>query len=214
MTPSRALFAALALLPAAPAPADASLACEQGIVHMGDTRVDLMGKCGDPAVREVDELETGLTLVQGNGLGMDGDVTSTTLERWTFNFGPDRFVQVVTLHGGRVTRIESGSYGYPAGLLSSRRDQPCESFDVRVGDRKLDLLAKCGEPTARDVRREKRARSAATRDRDTTAIAYTTVTVETWTYDLGPSRFITIATLEHGRVTAVEHGGYGYRRGR
>ena len=36
--------------------------------------------------------------------------------------------------------------------------------------------------------------------------------IETWTYDLGPNRFITIATLQDGKVIAVEHGGYGYRR--
>jgi hypothetical protein len=56
------------------------------------------------------------------------------------------------------------------------------------------------------------ARGPARAGRVVLAVAYTTVQIETWTYDLGPDRFITIATLQDGKVTAVEHGGYGYRR--
>jgi hypothetical protein len=33
-------------------------------------------------------------------------------EVWTYNFGPNRFQQLVVLENGRVTRVDSGGYGY------------------------------------------------------------------------------------------------------
>ncbi|OFX25220.1 MAG: hypothetical protein A2V77_17790 [Anaeromyxobacter sp. RBG_16_69_14] len=190
---------------------DSSIRCDGGIVQIGDTRVDLLGKCGEPALRDVTLQETGVAVVGNGPIPVDAVTTTATVEQWTFNLGSNRLVQIVTLESGRVVRIEGGSYGYdPQRLRASRGGPPCDSSAIRVGDRKLDLLAKCGQPTALDVRREKRAASAAAGD--AAAIQFTTVEIEVWTYDLGPHQFIVIATVEGGKVVAVKYGGYGYRR--
>lgn len=195
------------------AAAETSIACDGGTVRVGDTRVDLLGKCGEPVLKDVAVAEGGVAVVREEPLAIDAASTFAAVEQWTFNFGPNRFVQVVTLEAGRVVRIERGSYGYDPERLRAREGAPpCDASEIRVGHRKLDLLARCGPPTARDVRRERRAASQPSAAQGATEIAFATVQVETWTYDLGPRRFVTIATLANGEVVAVEHGGYGYRR--
>jgi hypothetical protein len=215
MRTSAMLVAALAsaVAPVSGLAEESSIACGGGIVQVGDTQVDLLGKCGEPALKDVAIGEAGVALVREKPLAVDAASTTTAVERWTFNFGPNRFVQVVTIEAGRVVRIERGSYGYdPERVRTREGGPPCDSSAIQVGHRKLALLARCGPPTARDVRREKRTTSDPGNVQAGTVVAFTTVEIETWTYDLGPNRFITIATLEDGRVTAVEHGGYGYRR--
>ena len=39
------------------------------------------------------------------------DVVSRTVEVWTYDFGPNRFVRLVSIAEGRVTRVETGGYG-------------------------------------------------------------------------------------------------------
>ena len=82
---------------------------------------------------------------------------------------------------------------------------------MHVGDTTVDVLAKCGEPALRDRREEQRAVIVAAMG-DGQVERRVTVGVETWTYDLGPDRFLVIATLEDGKVVSVERGGYGYAR--
>jgi hypothetical protein len=211
-SPVHVLSLAALLVAAFPAAADdSSIRCDGGIVQLGDTRVDLLGKCGEPTLRDVTLQETGVAVARNGPIPVDAVTTTATVEQWTFNLGANRLVQIVTLESGRVVRIEGGSYGYdPQRLRAGRGGRPCDSSAISVGDRKLDLLAKCGEPNGRDVRREKRAVSMGAGD--ATAIQFTTVEIEVWTYDLGPHQFIVIATVEGGKVVALRHGGYGYRR--
>jgi hypothetical protein len=35
-----------------------------------------------------------------------------TVEEWTYNHGPHRFIDRVRIENGRVRKINSGSYGY------------------------------------------------------------------------------------------------------
>lgn len=78
---------------------------------------------------------------------------------------------------------------------------------IRVGDRTLDLLAKCGSPTAIDRRTERRPTPTATGHLVT---SYRTIDIELWTFDFGPQRFIRYVTLENGIVVGVKDGSYGY----
>ena len=55
-------------------------------------------------------------------------------------------------------------------------------------------------------------RSGSRRHRYPSGIFNESVRSETWTYDLGPDRFVVIATLEDGKVVSLERGGYGYAR--
>jgi hypothetical protein len=128
------------------------------------------------------------------------------VERWTYNFGPNRFLQLVTLVNGKVAAVERGGYGYPPEKIAGTQEPGrarCETSAIRVGDSKLDLLAKCGEPALQESRLERRGDGAG-RGRF--------VQVDVWTYDFGPQSFVQHATLENGKVVLVERGSYGYAR--
>jgi hypothetical protein len=184
-------FAVAALLAhSAPAAAESSIACARGIVSLGDTKVDLLGKCGEPALRDGWTVSTAIFVPHATGASAAG-----VIEQWTYDFGSSRFLQVVTLEMGKVVAIERGGYGYGDARPSDARrgsGAVCESSAIRAGDTKYDLLAKCGEPTARDARTESRPVSTSTAGGPT----LTTVQVEVWTYDLGPGRFIAIDARE------------------
>ena len=90
--------------------ADGSLRCGGRLVSVGDARIDLLGRCGEPTFRErrIDERWEGVTVgAVGQGLR-----TTSVVEDWSYDFGPGSFVHVVTLVNGRITAIEFRSYGY------------------------------------------------------------------------------------------------------
>ncbi len=209
----RLLLAAALLLPAA-ARAD-SLRCEGGIVSVGDSKLDLLGKCGQPTLREAQEEERSRTQVDAAGRTLGGRSTVVTVERWTYNFGPRAFVQYVTLEGGRIRAVERGSYGYDLGAPAEAPAIPrarCDQLAFHVGDSTFDVLARCGEPALRDARVVARSAGATTAGGATFEGATVTELVEIWTYDLGPQALVRRLSFEHGKVVAIETGGYGYSR--
>jgi len=174
-------------------PSESSINCRGGIVEVGDSEFELLGKCGEPALRDTWPILRGFTLLNSSVLAI--------VEEWTYNFGPTRFLMRVRLEGGTVGSIKEGGYGYSLEQLHSVRAgglAKCEPSGIDVGDIKIDLLARCGVPATRDQRIEQRDLS--------------TIPVEVWIYDLGPQRFVCIVTLENGAVTRVESGGYGFAR--
>ncbi len=197
------------LLCAGVARADGSLRCGSRLVSVGDARIDLLGRCGEPALRErrVDEAWTGVT----DGKLTQGTRITAVIEEWTYDFGPHAFVHVVTLVNGRITAIERRSYGYssdgprPFRIPRSR----CDPATIPVGDAKLDVLARCGEPAMVDAWDDTRGVSEVT-DPALAAASGTGVRVEVWTYDLGPTQFVRFVRLENGRVASVTTGTYGY----
>lgn len=203
------LLAAAALSPAA-ARAD-SLRCPGGIVSAGDSKLDLLGKCGRPALVEERVEERARLRVEPGGRGADERRATSTVERWTYNFGPRQFVQHVTLVFGRVETVEQGSYGYDLGAAPGQPVLPrarCEPSAIREGASSFDLLARCGEPAVRDLKvitlTESEGEGAGGRS------VTRTVTQELWTFDFGPLVLVRRALLEEGRVLRVETGSYGY----
>jgi uncharacterized protein DUF2845 len=175
-----------------------SLDCAGGIVSDGDTRMDLLMKCGEPDAKEShDEV-----ISDRPGPGVRRKLF-ITVEEWTYNFGPGQFMRIVTLKNGTVSDIRTGNYG---SNRSSKPDQrECGERIVSIGDSKSDVLAKCGEPAGKDSREEAQSElpGAGTMRR-------TYVTIEEWTYNFGPNRFVRIFTFRNGIVTDIRTGGYGY----
>lgn len=203
------LVLVLLLSPATAAAGESSLRCDRGIVALGDSKVDLLAKCGEPSLRDGQEVERRMLAVPGQ------PPMSTVLvlvEQWTYNHGPQRFMDLVTLEGGKVTAIERGGYGYDPARVATPRSPgraTCEPSQVQVGLAKLDLLVRCGEPVAKDAAVESRVLPPAVEGAPAGAAQ---VLVEVWTFDFGPQRFMQIATLENGKVVSVRRGGYGYAR--
>jgi hypothetical protein len=192
--------------------ADDSLRCEGGIVDLGDLTVDLLGKCGPPTLRDRwTETRDAVAVDVVHGVAAS-ERTTTEVEQWTYDFGPNRFMQLVTIQNGKVARIEQGGYGHglpPAAGLARPRVSTCDASLLRPGDTKADALGRCGPPAASAAWHAPRTTPAVV-DSTRAAPPAFIARVELWVYNLGPNQFLRLVRFEDGRVTAVETGGYGY----
>jgi hypothetical protein len=119
----------------------------------------------------------------------------------------------VTVEGGKVVAVDRGSWGYRKGdkpPVPIRRAQ-CEPSQLHVGDAKIDLLSRCGEPALAERRDDLLRLTAAVADgvRVTRELP---IVSEVWTYDFGPSTLVRFVYLEDGVVTRIETGSHGYAR--
>lgn len=86
-----------------------SMRCRGGIVSVGDTAVEVVGKCGEPAYKS----QGVATRVIQPGPYNERTILSVPADIWIFNFGPNEFQYRVLLDSGSVFRIESlDDYGY------------------------------------------------------------------------------------------------------
>jgi hypothetical protein len=87
---------------------------------------------------------------------------------------------------------------------SARADEDlrCGNVIVRAGESEAEVARKCGPPTTA-TRRESYATIKGRRLH---------VTLDTWTYDFGPSQFVRILGFEDAVLKTVELGGYGTRK--
>lgn len=84
--------------------------CGSDLVEKGDRKIEVLRKCGEPA--SVDEWEE-LRRVPASRYSMSrGGLEQVRVEEWTYNFGPQRFLQIYRFENGRVTRMEFGGYGF------------------------------------------------------------------------------------------------------
>ncbi len=171
--------------------------CKGGIASNGDTKADVIAKCGEPAGRDSRQEE----LVEK----IDADTkrkTIITIDEWTYNPGPDRLMRVITFRNGRLTDIRETGYG-TAG--SSGKTDSCADHSPDRGATRAEVRELCGEPFSRDERKEEIVDAV---DADTRK--KTIVTIEEWTYNYGPSKFLRIFSFTNGKLTDVSTGGYGY----
>jgi len=191
-------FVFLVLTVLLPLPVHAgSLSCDNGIVSVGDSAVDLIMKCGQPAWKDSHSEE----VVDRP----DRNVKHTTVvsvEEWTYNFGPQQFLRIVILRNGVISSIRTGQYG--TSKDQKVPDSACDDRVISVGDSKTDVLIKCGEPFYKDSHQEElKERFGVSGSRSIF------VTVEEWTYNFGPQRFTRIITFRNGQVVDIRTGKYG-----
>jgi hypothetical protein len=86
---------------------------------------------------------------------------------------------------------------------------------VRDGDRMFEVQSKCGQPDFVTQRQEQRKvktkvrRRVGEREEEVSEDQVVEVTVDEWTYDLGPQKFIRYVDFENGRLVRVTTGPYG-----
>ena len=174
-----------------------SLSCSGGIVSSGDSAVDLIVRCGQPEWKEsyqeeiTDRVDPNLK-----------QRTYVTVELWTYNFGPQQFMRIVTLRNGVIAGIRTGQYGRTKS--SDAPGSACGDRVISVGDTKPDILNKCGEPFYKTSHQEEQKESF-----DDAGSRKVVVTVEEWTYNFGPQRFMRVITFRNGTVVDIRTGGYG-----
>jgi len=207
------LLASLALVPLPGAALGDSINCDRGIVSTGDSKLDLLAKCGEPALMEARLEERSHYRLSPDGRSGAGRSVTVTVERWTYNFGPQRFQQYVTLETGRVVAVERGTYGYsleqlrrpPRGLGLAR----CDQISFHLGDSSFDVLARCGEPALREQKQVTTSAfggAGAGLGGGSSAGA----TFEVWTYNFGSRTFVRYLEFANGTLVRIETGGYGY----
>ncbi len=177
----------------------ATLDCAGGIVSVGDSRVDLLAKCGEPDHTDSHEEEISERFDQGLR-----QKTFITVEDWTYNYGPSQFMRIVTIRNGKVAHIRTGNYGYSKGGTKPAERECSEQF-VSRGDTTADVTSKCGAPSWKDVHQEEFKEHL-----DTGLDRKVIVNVEEWTYNLGPNRFVRILTFRNGKLVDIKTGNYGY----
>lgn len=79
--------------------------CGNRIVGEGDTKAEVLVKCGQPLLREYIgedvEIEYGY-----------GTYRKRIVEEWTYNFGPSKFMQILHFRGNKLIEIRNGDKGF------------------------------------------------------------------------------------------------------
>lgn len=87
----------------------ATLRCGTGLVSDGASKSDVVAKCGEPVSKESrsesEEVKT------RDGETSTKRVVQKTFEEWTYNFGPNRLMQVVVFENGKLIEVKSAGYG-------------------------------------------------------------------------------------------------------
>ena len=99
---------------------EGSLRCSGRIVSRGDTKYEVLSKCGEPTWSEFYQEER-LARDFYNPYVFDGRRQSRVprfvreivfVEEWIYNFGSTKFLRYLTFENGRLVDIEIGEYGY------------------------------------------------------------------------------------------------------
>lgn len=95
--------------------------CETRLVTEGDSSMEVRSHCGDPdeARQRVESrvisryVNTPCMKRHGPGVCtvMVQDIISVLVDEWTYDFGPQRFIQFLTFEQGKLVSVESGDYG-------------------------------------------------------------------------------------------------------
>lgn len=87
--------------------------CGTQLVHEGDTRAQVIAKCGEPV--EIDRRSVWrrpLVWLRGRPVFLGSDLVEIPVELWTYNLGPNKLMRRIRFEDGRVVEIETLGYGY------------------------------------------------------------------------------------------------------
>jgi hypothetical protein len=105
------ILALFLLCPAAFANSD-GMRCGNALITRGDSVLRVQHECGDPAYAS-QYVVYGLHPVYNGLLHVYADETvPITVEEWTYNFGPTRFMRKLRFENGELVTIESLEYGF------------------------------------------------------------------------------------------------------
>lgn len=94
--------------------------CGQKLVREGDTKAEVLIRCGEPLTKDASRTLVGVNKVTTTDKLPVGNIgiTETTreatraeyadVETWTYNPGTGRFLRILTFVGGRLSKVETG----------------------------------------------------------------------------------------------------------
>jgi hypothetical protein len=172
-------------------PASFKFYCGDTIVTPGDSRGEVLAKCGEPVWREMRE-----DVITEAYQADRTPVNFITTEEWAYNFGPHQFLRFLRFQGDRLAVIETGGYGYDDQDIGRNCG---DGRNISLGDRKLEVFVKCGEPME----------SAGGTVNGAAGRGGAPLESGEWTYNFGPDRFMYTVRFRHGKVYDIRTGGYG-----
>ncbi|MEJ2755840.1 MAG: DUF2845 domain-containing protein, partial [Gammaproteobacteria bacterium] len=152
-----------------------ALRCGTSLITAGDSKIAVRKKCGEPSW--IDHWSTELR----RNPDTDWEHSLTRFhERWAYNRGPHRFISFVTFDGGMVVSVDQNGRGFH----ETRGSQRCQLIRFPLGTASAEIQAKCGDPDLKEQRIESITQPIGN------GREQVTVSVDEWTYNLGPTRFL------------------------
>jgi len=183
----RALLLCVVLVAFAPAArAGDTLRCGSRIVATEALAAEVLAACGAPDYRD---------------RWLAPPYYAVGEEQWFYNFGANRFLQVLRFREGQLVSIEADGYGFDGAPATS-----CAPTEIVRGMSKLRLLHRCGQPATQESFDQLLPLN---RETGTYTESVKPVRRERWVYDFGPGARMRIVTLKDGRVAEVESGAAG-----
>lgn len=84
-----------------------SFRCGNRVVSTGDSKMEVLSKCGPPDDSETVSYDTKGSVSSGGSV----DLRTKKVDKLYYNCGDGRFIRVLTLIDGKLVRIENGGYG-------------------------------------------------------------------------------------------------------
>ena len=170
--------------------------CGNDLVATGDSKITVINKCGKPDW--IDRWSE--DVIDFPDSDFEHRVTRIN-ERWIYNPGPRKFIRIITFNGSTVAALETGGQGFTPSLGKSR----CDFDTLAMGTNSGEVAARCGEPDAQDQRYETITQKIPGGRRQVS------VTVDEWTFNLGPTQFIRILTFRNNNLIKISTGEKGFR---
>ena len=83
-----------------------AMRCAGGVITTGDRSSDVLAKCGQPNFRESHQEEVS---IRANASMREKQFI--TVDEWTYDFGSDQLIRIITIKNGVVTNIRETHYG-------------------------------------------------------------------------------------------------------
>ena len=113
--------------------------CKNKLVQEGLTKGEVRSLCGEPAFEDRRDEDR----VEKPDNGNEDIVIRVTVDEWMYNFGPDKFIQVLIFEKGRLQKIIAGEYGW---VSLDENKMHCPSLSLLLGASKSEIFVKCGKP--------------------------------------------------------------------
>jgi hypothetical protein len=82
-----------------------TMRCGRRLIRPGDSKARVLARCGEPISRDYIGTDTHINYSSGN-------VSERTVEEWTYNFGPSKFMRILRFRSGRLIWIRDGDRGF------------------------------------------------------------------------------------------------------
>ena len=86
--------------------------CGRQLVHVGDHKLDVLDKCGDPELTQERTAVRGMRLRHPFGALEESLYEEVLIEEWVYNFGPRKFKQWLLFENGILKKIDNLDYGH------------------------------------------------------------------------------------------------------